>query len=127
MRCKEVNTIKFACWHLQHSHKISREERKVHSRQMKSLCTGAKVSCREKMKHSRDTATTGCGTSAGLHAPVSQVCLFYHTFLLQKLPSGYCTTPSVANDSWKFHIKFKHTASHKSSQFRLSFRLIKTG
>lgn len=122
MICKEVNTKRFACWHLQHSHKISGEEGKVHSRQMKSLCAGAEVSCRVQTKHSRDTATTGCGASAGLHVPVSQFCLFHHTFLLQKLPSDYCRTPSVANHSWKFHIKFKHTASHKSSQFRLSYR-----
>lgn len=49
--------------------KITQEGEKMHSRLLKSPCTGAEVNHRVKMKHSEEEATKGCGASAVLHVP----------------------------------------------------------
>lgn len=99
MRCKKVNTKSLHAGTCNTAIKSQRKKQKCIQDRQKLLCTGAEVNCRVKTKHSGDTATTGCGASAVFHVPVSQVCLFHHIFLLQKLPAGYCMTLSIPNHS----------------------------
>lgn len=78
-------------------------------------------------KQSRGAATTGCGVSALLQCWWARSASFI-TFSYWRSSSqttAWHQEPLTTAVSLKFHVKFKYTASHKSSLFRLSSRWIK--